>query len=85
MNEGEIDYGLELKKAYEKGYAEGLKESHKWYDVRQQLPRNDHYVLATDGQQIVKTRYMGQRKGKGYWVTLINVTHWAPMPKLPEG
>lgn len=89
-----IDFGLELRKAYEEGYAEGVKDGMpKWTSVEESLPNrsDDYLVIIRVTNNIRVLSYSARHKVFNAFdsqleVNLlpIPVTHWMPLPEPPK-
>ena len=73
---------------YNKGFMDGLNARREWISVAVRLPENEDYVLAATRtrvgkQNVVRGYYVPETKN---WVVGMNsnVTHWMPIPELPE-
>jgi hypothetical protein len=83
------------EQAYKNGYAQGMKDAVKWIPVSERLPGNRDDVLVcriwwheTRNPQIawyneiLKEWQILESDG---WYPCNKVTHWMPLPKLPNG
>lgn len=91
MSVCDIDFGLELRKAHEEGYAEGRRDAVKWISVKDRLPEDGQKVLVCGtrkGMQVGVFRgLMHPFDAMGWWWkkdTRLDVTHWMPLPESPE-
>ena len=86
----DIDFGLELRKAHEEGYAAGLRDAAKWVSIEEQLPKIGERViyLANYNKMIHVGPYhsVGAR-GAHYFIAsnmLESAKWWMPLPPMPE-
>jgi Lar family restriction alleviation protein len=52
-----------------------------WIPIKERLPDPGKNVLATDGYSV---RFVSLMEN-GLWKTVIDPTHWMPLPQAPEG
>ena len=83
-----FDFGLELKKAYEHGYAEGQKDAAKWISVKERLPEAGARVLVAVGavfEAYIDDAGVWQRYYSSPMKDVLGEpTHWMPLPPSPE-
>lgn len=89
MSVCDIDFGLELKKAYEHGYADGKRDAAQWVSVKERLPKDFVSVLAhmTDAGEFPEVREAYAVCGMFFFPALHEnhpVDYWAEMPKPPK-
>ena len=69
---------------------DALREQPRWISVKDALPEIGVTVLALDKYGHVNSRYMYKHKDgtalftAEYLVSSKDITHWMPLPKLPE-
>ena len=70
---------------YAKMAISALREQAEWIPVTERLPEDGERVLVcTQTHKIKDARYI-KRSGRFVTAGNITVTHWKPMPALPEG
>jgi prefoldin subunit 5 len=67
---------------------EAEREKHRFIPVSERLPENgDECLLVVDGEYVSEGIY-SHNDERDYWINgfgfVDNVTHWQPMPDLPE-
>ena len=59
----------------------------KWISVEDDMPNVDQEVIATDGYEVVSAELCEDTRGR-HFVNFVyfegEITHWMPLPKLPE-
>ena len=91
MSTGDIVCDYELKKAYEEGYAAGLRDTKKWKNAHEEPPERNQRVLyvPTGKERVSAGNYHGQGpRGGHYFMTanhLESAWWWMPPPEMPEG
>lgn len=73
-----------LRKVYEKGFAEGIKQS-PWISVEDRLPEIDTIVLTKGayGYLICFLSTLGEWKtGANFNEERLGISHWMPIPPL---
>lgn len=78
----------DLKKAYDEGYADGLKANREWISVDERLPESRKFVIACDEYGNVGEAYFYKKDGRFEWVDdeeRVFATHWMPLPEAPKG
>lgn len=60
-----------------------------WINVKDRLPEDDNFVLVcnSEDKEIIIANYRGNNAWDSYaygWLPDNVVTHWQPLPKLPE-
>lgn len=65
-----------------------LREKQRWIPVTERLPDDDATVLTYKNGILEVQKYEKGRNGwicNGWFWSLANVTHWMPLPEVPEG
>jgi len=87
MSVCDIDFGLELKKAYEHGYADGKRDAAQWVSVEERLPEEVEDVLVFSRNGDVTWIQVAHIVKKQWWrngIPSLCVTHWMPLPEPPK-
>ena len=75
----------DLKKAYEEGYANGLKDKQEWISVDERLPEPGKDVMTYDGFFMgVDFIYNDGTWSKQQRRIIRPITHWMPLPDAPK-
>ena len=90
MSVCDIDFGLEMRKAHEEGYAEGLRDAAKWISVKEKLPEYGERVLflTKERRLICVGPYRGEGgRGAQYFFNgnrIETAMWWMPLPEPPK-
>ena len=78
------------KQLFDSGYECSIEDAQpKWISVKDRLPEDDRNVLVYDDHDI-QFWVAWHDESNNKWYTqegdrVYGVTHWMPLPKLPEG
>lgn len=83
-----VDIGHDLKMAFEDGYQAGVEASQpKWITVTERLP-NDKEKVVTYKNGIISIQVYEKKRNvwiqDGWFWSMATVTHWMPLPSMPE-
>jgi hypothetical protein len=79
------DQGQHMIAGYRALYEKGLSDAApRWIAVTERLPDGVYCVLVTDGDESLVALWNHEDWDYGSGPSLDNVTHWMPLPELPE-